>query len=485
MKSKSIGATCLGLACALLLLSSCALTPPPEEPAVEEPAAEATQPVTEELPQPEGIVLRVSVVQYEGMLPTAMELPAELQPAQRLSLLIEGMERAAAKISTPDRPVQFEIAEIRDMVAPGEPTCQAGMFSNTLGTSPTCLTALNIDGCFGAYPTNLPDFDVYMLESVWALYAIEGNLLGSIDPGRLAFPLEQLAEPSRLTFEGWGIGQATSPLVLIYNPEILGELPETMSAGEVLDIAWSHPLVLPPHKGIIGAMAQSLLGDEFDETSPLRRSFYEKITVMVGERINELVSTGQISSLHTVDLLNAFAKQEVAWTIHDTMFLRALAAQGYAGPVATARLPVIEKAGGTAMMVGWGVPAQSRHGDAAWEFIGQLVNDPAVIQWALSNGELPVSEAGMQILLANPQMAESWLPRGLLARDNGLAILLKSAAESRAWRLQPSVPVEVYNRQIVPASSDILRRLFRGEIDYNTGMEEWLKLLEANGLIRD
>ena len=41
----------------------------------------------------------------------------------------------------------------------------------------------------------------------------------------LGWSLDRLVEPSRRTFEDWGVGQASSPLVLIYNPDILGELP--------------------------------------------------------------------------------------------------------------------------------------------------------------------------------------------------------------------------------------------------------------------
>jgi hypothetical protein len=414
-----------------------------------------------------------------------MDLPGPFQPASRLSLLVEGLERAAKALSTAERPVYFEIAEIRSVVAPGAPACRPDMFSEVVDTAPNCLQAFSIDSCNKAAMTSAQGFDVYMLESVTTLYMLEENRIGPVNEDALGFSQDRFVAPSRLAFEDRGVGQATMPMILIYNPEILGELPEALSAGEVLEIAEQYPLVLPPHKGIIGAMSQSLLGAEFDELSPLRRSFYDQVTAMVGPEIDRLVSTGQITSWDTVDLLRGFVEQEIAWTIQDTMFLRALVEQGYTGPVATTRLPIIEELGGTAMMLGWGVPPSSEHPDMAWAFIGELVEDPAVIEWALSNGSLPVSDGGIEVLRQNPQLAEAWLPGDLLAREGALERLIESGAESRAWRLHPSIPIEVYNEQIVPVSIDILRRLFRGEIGYKKGMQEWLGLLEENNLLID
>jgi hypothetical protein len=490
MKRKPILFAFVVMICTALITTGCAPTivsiEEEQAAATEAPESEGQAPAQVVQPtaqQAEQVVLRVSVVQYEGLMVPGTNLPSDLQSLQRLQLLVEVMERAAKAISTPERIVSFEIGEIRDMDAKGQSTCQPDMFGGVVDVSPLCFAAAGPDSCPQSASTSPLGFDVYMLESVASQHTMEAAEFSPVNMDAVAPYFDQLEQSGKQAFGDRGVALGTSPLLLIFNPEILGDLPPVMHIDEVFGMARKYPLVLPPHAGIVMAMSQSLLGPEFEETTPLKRSFYDKITTMVGKRIDEVVSTGQVSSLDTPELLRAFAEGEVAWTIHDVRFLRALAAQGYTGSVATARLPVIEQAGGTAMMLGWGVPASSEYASLAWQFVGQLVQDPAEIQWALSNGMVPVSGASSDVLLENPGLAKPWLPVGILERDDGLGRLIESGADSQAWHVPVDVPLDLYNERILPVSTDILRRLLRGEIHYAQGLDEWLKLLQEHALL--
>ena len=428
-----------------LLTSSCQPAAQPLSEPQPEPAqpTEALQPIEAEPLEPEPVQEEISpflvrVIQYDLMA-----------SGDQVALLNEAAERIGSEMGMP---IEIDILP--------------------LGANP--------DTCNFAYLIDPNGADIFMQDSICSLHAFEtnayasvpedlGNNLNFFGAGRVAF--------SDLSGNLLAAPFGTSPMMIIYNPAILGDLPVTPTVDEIMEVSAAYPLVIPPHGGIAMAVAQSYLTDPFSELNLLDLEFYGNLGGLA-ETIDQMAANGQIRSASTQEILPGFMSGEIAWTVHDLMFLRMLKMNGYEGPLAVARMPQINRTGGSAMGIAWVVPGDSENQEIAWQVVSRFAEDPQVIQWLISNGFVPFYELGYQKWDEQRDLAEPWLPAGLWANDRNFNVLRENAVESTAWRLPANVPVDTYNERILPMSRDLIANIANGEFQMGQGLQDWTTFLE-------
>ena len=150
--------------------------------------------------------------------------------------------------------------------------------------------------------------------------------------------------------------------------------------SDVMERGNEFPLIFPPHGGIAMTMVQSYQTDPFTELSLLNPDFYGNLNDLA-EIVDGMATAGQIRSASTQEILPGFMSGEIAWTVHDLMFLRMLKMEGYDGPIAIATLPQINRFGGSAMGIAWVVPGESENPELAWQVVSRFAADPQALGW--------------------------------------------------------------------------------------------------------
>jgi hypothetical protein len=444
-----------------LLSAGCGTaTPAPGAPVTPPPTSPPAAPVT----------LHISVIQYE-MAPANLVNP--FPPGDQFNLIKGAIESIAAEMN-----IKVEI-DVQDM------TVAMGAMSGpvTIGSekSPASSGATNPDSCNYIVQMGSGRYDLYMLDSVSALQTFNTANFATV-PQELAENLK-IFGPGRDAFQDssgnlLGLAVGTSPMMIVYNPKILGPLPQAPTFSDVVKFSTDHPLVIPPHAGIALAIAQSFLPNSFS-LADLKTSIFYKSLTGLGDTIDGLARNGQITTASTRDILAGFMDGRIAWTVQDVMFLRMLKMKGYDAPLAVARLPQLNQIGGAAMGVGWAVPADSNNPGLAWDLVARLAGNPSMIQWILASGMVPFYQAGFDQIDPNAP----WLPSQLFTDDSLKAVLMDSAAGSTAWRVPADVPADVYNNKILPKSMDLMNRIANGKTSVAAGLEEWQAFLNEQKLL--
>jgi hypothetical protein len=406
--------------------------------------------------------------------PTEPEIPAETEAP------------ATAQVEEEQPPLRVRLIQY-DLLASGEQAALLEEASQRIGSelgisieTETFLLAGNPDTCNYAVLMDPSGFDISMQDSICSLHAFDANIYASVPDELISnlnfFKAGQIAfsdDSGALSAAPFG----TSPMMIIYNPELLGELQANPSMDEVMEISAAYPLVIPPHGGIAMAVAQSYLTDSFSELDLLDADFYGRLSGLA-ELIDKMADNGQLRSASTREILPGFMNGEIAWTVGDMMFLRMLKMNGYDGPLALARLPQINSTGGSAMSIAWVVPEDSANQELAWRVVSRFAEDPQMIQWSISNGFVPFYDSGYRILAEQRGLAEPWLPAAILENDQNFNVLLADAFESTAWRLPASVPVDTYNDKILPMSSTLIANIANGEFSLGQGLDNWTTFLK-------
>ncbi len=444
------------------LLVACGTSPPVDQPsavtveeaeeavAVEE--VEVAEAVTVEeaeevVAAEEAIVLRISLAEYPDALP------------QREAYLAEMQERLSAELSEENGlniELDFETRTVRGSLAAN---------------------------CDGQSLTGLSNFDLYQLDSPTALHGFEEHEMvplpetirtgvNPFEPGVRAF--------TNTDGQLLGLAQATSPFVVIYNPEIVGELSEKISLDEMIGLVDAFGLAMPPDPGIMLASAQSTLGDDFNEDF-LFQGEYLAVVEEYAPLVDELAGQENVFAADIDTLVKVFINQEVPLLIHNTGFLTKLTEAGYDGAVATTSYPYFEYPGGSAHATGWVVPAASSQQKLAWSLAEKLTRDPAMIQWALANGMVPMNDVGFEVLMVDQERSDGLLPQGLIA-TSGLNPLRNSAAESTAWRIPAYIDLDLYNEILLPASVKIMDAIINDKISLLEAVERLEEVREQLGL---
>ena len=413
------------LVCAMSLATACGVTPIPEIETVIE---------TTELPV---TALKVSVAEFPDALPG------------REQALEEAIARAAS-----------ELGEERGMGV--EVEIDVRTLAGSVGSN-----------CEGQANFMIPENDLYLLDSPSALHAFQDHellpvpddILESIDP----------FEPSVWAFtdpEGQvlGLAQATDALMVIYNPEVLGELSEQPSWGEMAEWASQYGLAVPAHSCIAIAAFQSAAGEELTEDL-IFQGGYQDLVPLCAPIVDQVAQLDNVFAAELQEILTAFIDQAAPLIIHNTGFMAKLAETGYEGPVATTRFPILNHQGGAAHSAGWVVPAASSNPELAWALAEKLTRDPAMLQWGLANGMAPMNQAGFDTLLQDPSRADRLLPPELLHKA-GLEGLRNSTAEAMAWRIPAYVPIDAYNEIFLPAGHKMIADVANEKISLDEATEQ-------------
>jgi ABC-type glycerol-3-phosphate transport system substrate-binding protein len=271
------------------------------------------------------------------------------------------------------------------------------------------------------------------------------------------------------------------PLMLIYNPDILGELPPFVSLDDIIDRAREgHQLWLPNHMGIGGATFQALGGDNFTEetsfNSDVVRNFIEyayKFDVLTQEKLIRLAIEDE--------LLEGFKSYDLAWTIHDSSFLLTLAMTGYEGGLDVRPFPSIEAGsipGSSAMSWAWSVPADQPYPEISWQLVRFLATDSGQTRWLLSQGMLPATAAGFNHLWEDPSIAKGYLPQAILENPDVLGQLQFIVGMSRPWRVPPKLPENIYQEYVVPTTLELIAGFVDGQQDFESTISKYLENLE-------
>jgi ABC-type glycerol-3-phosphate transport system substrate-binding protein len=443
----------------LLFATACdgTVVPEPGEPNLPTEPTESVEPSPPvELPAP-SISLRINVVEYTSLAMYSQgDGTTTLDPADESGLITEAMNRIAAEMGLAEP--QIEVTYL----------------------------AANPDGCSAVRPLNVDAFDIVMIDGVCAAHAFQEYEIADVLEGFADNYTDQIFKPAQTAFRDpagnlKAVAVGTSPMLLIYNPDLVDILPDPLSYYDIpVYFDRDRPLVIPPHAAIPMAIAESYL-DPFVETDLLALAFYDQLLDLSGS-IDDMTGNGQIASAATDEILGRFIRGEIGGTLQSLMFLRMLKLSGYEGPLHIARMPQASHTGGSAMSVAWAVSQKSLNQEVAWEFLSRLLYDPQVVEWLLANGFLPTNPAGFVLVQENPELYEPWMDSRLVTDDQNWEVLRASSESSTIWQLPATVPADIYNDRVIPTSMDLLNRVFNGLTPAPEGFEEWKAFLQEVGL---
>ena len=344
--------------------------------------------------------------------------------------------------------------------------------------------------------TDLSPFDVFFPEAFAALQTADRFGLPTLpdDAARGLSPYlspENLYQPGNRAFSNadglFGIAQSTAPLMLICNPERLEELgvdwPQIETIDQFIDLGDQACLAIPPNYGRIGiVLLQSIIGREFSEDLLTSLTLVDHVSEEIDERVTGFLQSTCAFPPDKVDLFGLFEKfwgGEIAWMVHDSSSLVWLAQNGYEGRVAAMPLPIVNSPSGLALGRGWVVSPSSPNQELAWELIAKLVKDPAVVQWSLARGMLPISHSGFDLLIKD-ENSRALLPMSLLDDDPELSGLRELAAQSTLWRVPAYVNPDKYNELLLQESDELVRQVTVGEMAFRDAVGKWAELAQSS-----
>jgi hypothetical protein len=330
-------------------------------------------------------------------------------------------------------------------------------------------------------------YDAVLLDSNSALTAFHDQAFASIPMDLFQGYLSTVSSEVGNAFSDprgtlVGVVQATSPGMIIYNPDRMGpdafKLQETVRFEDMLSLTENHPLALPPYPAIAMILLQSAMPDLTFEQM-LDPGLYDRIPQGFLMTLDALLARDRanrnIYAADQMEIAQWFYDGKIDWTMDDSRFLAALKQLKYEGPVAVARLPRGLAQGAGAMGVSWVVPAASQNQELAWALIAQVVQEPGASQWALANGMVPASQPGFEQGLT-AGFARQLLPPGLLAGDPKLSAMAGIARDSKMWLLPAGLSAEQYQNLYLTAN-DLFVGLVAGDLTLNDAMKKWQDLL--------
>ena len=445
----------------LLTYTSCGPSSMTEAPAEEEPAAPEEQyspeePAAEDEPTAEEAPGQEIKIQYNLI---QMDSPSVNQPMSA-TFLEDGFYRAQKSQALADYAITAQ------QVPPPFPAA----------------------GCLYAGDFLPPDdINLFMMSSHTILYISESNTKFKSPPAYLfeenviqpfSYQVDAFTDPNSQSLLAMPV--ATMPMMLIYNPDLLGVLPSTISLDYIINSGRNgNQLGLPEHMGIGGAIFQALGGDNFSEEASLDSDFIIQY-VDHADKFDTLAQDGLIYMATDDQLIDGFLSGKLAWTLHDSSFLLRLAQAGYGGGLDVRPFPSIDEqgiSGTSAMSWAWSVPAESPYPEISWELANNLATDLGQLQWLLSQGMLPATAAGFDKLLADPYLADGFFPKAIIENPKALNQLQFIVEISRPWRIPPQISVDNYQVIVVPTTLDLITWFVNGQLDFEATINTYLEKL--------
>ena len=414
------------------------------------------------------VVLKANIIVVVAMLLSACATPTAEVVEKEVTEVVE-VEKVAASL-------RVSVAQFPDALPQSEEFLEQAMLgaAEELGIElefeVRTLAGAAVDPC-PVTTAAILGYDLYLLDSPSALYAFEEHDLDPVptDILRSAAPFElgirAFTDPNGQVL---GLAQATAPLMTIYNPEEIGELPEQLSPEETKELVEEYGVAIPNHSCIGVAAVHSAVGEEFTEDLIFQGGYLD-LAPEYAPIVDEL-SQLNVFAADSDEIVEAFINQQVLFVIHNSGFLAKLAEAGYDGPLATTRFPRLNHQGGSAQSVGWVVSAGSGNAELAWALAEKLTRDPAMLQWGLANGMVPMNQAGLDMLTEDPSLADGLLPRRLFD-DFGQGGLWNSAAEAVCWRVPTYVPIDLYNAIFLPAGGKVIATVATDRIPLTAAAE--------------
>jgi len=347
-------------------------------------------------------------------------------------------------------------------------------------------------GCLNAVDFLPPDgIDLFMMSSHTIPYISKSDTTFVSPPEYLVeedsvrpfpFQVDAFTDPNSPSILALPI--ATMPMMLIYNPDLLGVLTPTISLDDVINIGRNgYKLGLPEHMGIGGATFQALGGDNFSEEASLDPEFIlqyvkhaDKFDILAQEELIYMATNDQ--------LIEDFISESLAWTLHDSSFLLRLARADYLGNLDVRPFPSIDDqgiSGTSAMSWAWSVPAESPYQEISWKLARNLSTDPGQLQWLLSQGMLPATEVGFDQLRIDPNLADGFFPQYFIDNTEVLDRLQSIVKISKPWRIPPQISPADYNEIVVPTTLELISNFVNRQLNFSETIDtylEKLKLLE-------
>jgi hypothetical protein len=345
-------------------------------------------------------------------------------------------------------------------------------------------TMAGLIGCQTLMMPPTGEFDLYLMDSSLTRQAektqtfqpVPGEIYAATSGAEIGIA-QAYQDASGQVF---GIPVATIPMMLIYNPEMLGVLPQPVTIEMIVGLSDKYPIWVPEHGGIGIALTHSLVGEGFKPEIFLDPAFYKQLGEY-DQLYERYRSMGAGKSASTEEILKAFTNQEIAWTVHSSGFLSLLAQAGYEGAVAVAPFPVVKQQGGSAIAWAWVVPAESKQPELAWQAAYQMTQNPALQRWFLLNGALPVRPAEFERLMVDPGL-KGLLPSYMLKNQiESLKQLEVIAAQSPAWQVPANVSLDFYNQRILVEGDKIAAQIVNGTYSPSAAGEVFFKLIQEMG----
>jgi hypothetical protein len=335
--------------------------------------------------------------------------------------------------------------------------------------------------CLAPIPMDFGGYDVILLDSNLAQQTLRDQAFAAVPEELFQEHLSTVSPEVRDAFrnpagELVGVIQATNPVMIIYNPERMGTdtLQGTVTLGDLVRLTRDHTIVLPPYPAIAMLFLQSAIPTLTFEQM-LDPALYDRIPGGFLEIVGELLAENYVYAASRAEIARWFYEGQIDWTIDDGTFLSALKQLNYEGPVAVAKLPKGDAQSAGAMGVSWVVPADSTEQEMAWALISQVVTEPGVSRWALSNGMVPASRLGFEQGVTHG-FAEQLLPRDLVVRDDGLGALNDVARSSKIWLVPAGLSPEQYQALYMTANELFIELVTHQQGLYDT-IEKWREFL--------
>jgi hypothetical protein len=342
-------------------------------------------------------------------------------------------------------------------------------------------TYINSRGkCGGHLNPEMMSYDLYLLFSQSALYAfghyqlepIPDDLLNSVNP------LDQVNQAFTNGSQVMAVGQATEPVLLVYNPDITGNLPAKISIDQVLKLAGTAtPTGVPVRLAIsadssVGlAILETVMSDKVPQGHTLEdvvfQGQYMQLLIDAAPTLNQFYGDKNVYSPDNI--VDDFTQSKVGMVLATSDFLAELGRKGYTNPIGVTHVPMLGIQGGSAHSLGWVVPQGRPYTKMVWDLIVKLQARSEIVQWALANGMFPANQTTIKLWLDNPDLSA-----GLMAippKDNGgVQELSEIAAEATPWHIPNYVNIDIYNNVFLPLGDTLLAKVANKEINVSAAL---------------